>query len=182
MAVADFAQEMTCRAKANLVSFGERMSTRIFAAHLRFIGVDAKNYDAFDAGMVTTEDPLDGEVVPEAYSLLRQSFGCQLDHIPIVTGFLGQGYESGVITTLGRGGSDLTATALAAALGLPEVTVWKDVDGVLSGDPRMVENAVTVPTLTYDEATEIAYFGSPVLHPRAMCVLFLPLRQRMILV
>lgn len=88
--------------------------------------------------------------------------------VPIVTGFLGVGEESGAITTLGRGGSDLTCTVFANALGCAEAQVWKDVDGVLTADPRLVPNAIAVPKLTYAEATELAYFGAQVLHPQAM--------------
>lgn len=88
--------------------------------------------------------------------------------VPVVTGFLGRGRTTGAITTLGRGGSDLTATLIGAALGVPEVQVWKDVNGVLTSDPRMVSGAASIPLLTFDEATELAYFGAAVLHPLAM--------------
>ena len=90
-------------------------------------------------------------------------------HVPIVTGFLGRGLQTGAITTLGRGGgSDLTCTLLGAALGLPEVQVWKDVDGVLTADPRVVAAATPVSRLTFEQATELAVFGAMVLHPLAM--------------
>jgi aspartate kinase len=75
---------------------------------------------------------------------------------------------AGAITTLGRGGSDLTATFLGAALCLKEVVVWKDVDGVLTSDPRIVRDARVIDTLTFDEATELAYFGAQVCAPSAM--------------
>ncbi|GBG79405.1 hypothetical protein CBR_g29552 [Chara braunii] len=115
-------REMTPRTKDYLVSFGERMSTRLFAAYLNKNGVKA----------------------------------CQ-------------GAKTGAITTLGRGGSDLTATAIGKALGLKEIQVWKDVDGVLTADPHLVsKKALPVPYLTFDEAAELAYFGAQVLHPQAM--------------
>nr|CAB3456359.1 unnamed protein product [Digitaria exilis] len=88
--------------------------------------------------------------------------------IPIVTGFLGKGWRSGAITTLGRGGSDLTATTIGKALGLREIQVWKDVDGVLTCDPNIHPKAKPVPYLTFDEAAELAYFGAQVLHPQSM--------------
>jgi aspartate kinase len=87
--------------------------------------------------------------------------------VPVVTGFIardGQGY----ITTLGRGGSDLSATTIAAACKAEEVQVWKDVDGILTADPRLVKGARPVDALNYEEASELAYFGAQVLHPRAM--------------
>ncbi len=75
---------------------------------------------------------------------------------------------AGAVTTLGRGGSDLSATVLGAALDLKEVQVWKDVDGVLTSDPRIVSGTRPVCELTFEEATELAYFGAQVLHPAAM--------------
>ncbi|HRU81873.1 MAG TPA: aspartate kinase, partial [Candidatus Methanomethylicus sp.] len=81
-----------------------------------------------------------------------------------VTGFIGQD-ENGVITTLGRGGSDYTATILASSLEVDEVWIWKDVDGIMTADPKMVENAKTIPVLSYAEVMEMAYFGAKVLHP-----------------
>ena len=73
--------------------------------------------------------------------------------------------HAGAITTIGRGGSDLTATFMGAALCLREVVVWKDVDGVLTSDPRLVRDARVIELLTYDEATELAYFGAQVRDP-----------------
>ena len=87
--------------------------------------------------------------------------------VPIVTGFIAKD-SNGFITTLGRGGSDLTATVIGAALLADEVQTWKDVDGILTTDPRIVPSARTVPVATYDEVAELAYFGSQVLHPRSM--------------
>jgi aspartate kinase len=89
------------------------------------------------------------------------------DVVAVVTGFIGHD-PNGRITTLGRGGSDLTATAIGAACQLDEVQVWKDVDGILSSDPRLVPNAIPVPDVSYEEASEMAYFGAKVLHPIAM--------------
>ena len=84
-------------------------------------------------------------------SLTQKSDGPR--EVQIVTGFLGKGVHTGAITTLGRGGSDLTATVIGAAMELREVQVWKDVDGVLTSDPRIVQNTRPVTELTYEEAT-----------------------------
>ena len=167
-------QELTARTSANLVSFGERLSTRIFAAFLRAQGVAARQYDAFGRlGLVSTDDFGNGDILPASYdvagAVLRDPRGAPAaPEVAIVTGFLARGVSSGAVTTLGRGGSDLTATVLGRALGVAEVQVWKDVDGVLSADPRLAPAAVPVPFLTYEEATELAYFGAQVLHPQAM--------------
>ena len=165
-------QEVTPRTRAMLVSFGERMSTRIFASYLRTRGVNAKQYDAFEIGMVTSDDDIEnGRVLPETYANMKKSLtlpdGAD-PQISVVTGFLGRGENTGAISTLGRGGSDLTATVIGAALALEEVQVWKDVDGVLSADPREIENTIPMPFLSFDEAQELAYFGAQVLHPQAM--------------
>ena len=163
-------QELTPRTSANLVSFGERLSTRIFAAFLTAQGVPAAQYDSFgQLGVVTTEDFGNGDILPSTYTSVAALL-CPppRPEIAVVTGFLGRATTSGAITTLGRGGSDLTATVLGRALRCREVWVWKDVDGVLSADPRLVPSAVPVPFLTYEEATELAYFGAQVLHPQAM--------------
>lgn len=165
-------QDLTPRAKDSLVSFGERLSTRLFAAFLRQHGVPARQHDAYNIGIITTDNFTNAEVdyeatLPAVRASLARRPGQPME-LPIVTGFLGRGRQTGAITTLGRGGSDLTCTLIGAALGLPEVQVWKDVDGVLSSDPRVVDGACPVPELTFEEATELAFFGATVLHPLAM--------------
>jgi aspartate kinase len=164
-------QELTPRARDSLVSFGERLSTRLFAAFLRASGVPARNVDAWDAGLTTCDDFGSANVDYEAsLPALRAALSPAPKEAPVAifTGFLGRAAKTKAITTLGRGGSDLTCTLLGAALGLPEVQVWKDVDGVLTADPRLVKEARAVGALTYDEATELAFFGAAVLHPLAM--------------
>ncbi|KAK9824483.1 hypothetical protein WJX72_010708 [[Myrmecia] bisecta] len=165
-------QDLTLRAKDSLVSFGERLSTRLFASFLRAHGVPARQHDAWDLGFTTTDDFSNADIIydqtlPKVNQALRRGPN-DPKTIPIVTGFLGRGQQTHAITTLGRGGSDLSATVIGAALGVKEVQVWKDVDGVLTSDPRIVDGARPVPRLTYDEATELAFFGATVLHPQAM--------------
>src|SRR5207249_3505501 len=87
--------------------------------------------------------------------------------VPVVTGFIGATAE-GQLTTLGRGGSDFSATILGAALDANEVIIWTDVDGVLTADPRLVPEARTIPVISYREAAELAYFGAKVLHPKTL--------------
>ncbi|WIA23139.1 hypothetical protein OEZ85_001472 [Tetradesmus obliquus] len=165
-------QDLTPRAKDSLVSFGERMSTRIFASFLRVNGVPARQHDAAEIGVVTSDDFGNADILyDQTLSKLRSSLTQEPEgprEVQVVTGFLGKGVQTGAITTLGRGGSDLTATVLGAAMELREVQVWKDVDGVLTSDPRIVSNTIPVTELTYEEATELAFFGAQVLHPLAM--------------
>jgi bifunctional aspartokinase / homoserine dehydrogenase 1 len=87
--------------------------------------------------------------------------------VAVVTGFLGATTE-GKLTTLGRGGSDYSATILGAALSADEVIIWTDVDGVLTADPRLVPEARTIPVISYREAAELAFFGAKVLHPKTL--------------
>lgn len=164
-------KELTLRTRDYLVSFGECMSTRIFAAYLNKLGKKARQYDAFDLGFITTDDFTNADILEATYpAVAKRLHGDWIDDpaIPIVTGFLGKGWKSCAVTTLGRGGSDLTATTIGKALGLREIQVWKDVDGVLTCDPNIYANAVPVPYLTFDEAAELAYFGAQVLHPQSM--------------
>uniref|UniRef100_A0A7S0R5D6 Aspartokinase n=1 Tax=Chlamydomonas leiostraca TaxID=1034604 RepID=A0A7S0R5D6_9CHLO len=164
-------QDLTPRAKDSLVSFGERLATRIFASYLRVQGIPARQYDAWELGMTTTDDFTNADVIyEETLPKIKANLTARAaaKEVAVVTGFLGKGLSTGAITTLGRGGSDLTATVLGAALELKEVQVWKDVDGVLTSDPRIVSNTRPVNELTFEEATELAYFGAQVLHPQAM--------------
>lgn len=165
-----FIKELSPRTKDVLVSFGERLSVRIFAAHLKQNeGISARYVDAFDAGFVTNSNFTYASVKEEETFQRVQAFFKSLpkDEVAIVTGFIAKD-EDGNITTLGRGGSDLTAAIIGAALKTTEVQVWKDVDGILTTDPRIVKTAHPIPNISFEEAAEMAFFGAKVLHPIAM--------------
>jgi aspartate kinase len=162
-------RELTERTRDYLVSFGERLSVRIMAAHLESCGIAAAALDAWDAGIRSDSNFGAAEAAEECRDLVRQALlpFAESGTVPVITGFIAKD-KNGAITTLGRGGSDLSATIIAAACGAEEVQIWKDVDGILTADPRIVKSARPVDTVTYDEAAELAYFGAQVLHPRAM--------------
>ena len=164
-------KELSRRSRDYLVSFGERMSVRITAAFLSQSGIPAVPIDAWDAGFVSTSDFTSAELLDSVWDTIPRSLteytAAGSTMLPILTGFIAKDAR-GNITTLGRGGSDLTATMLGAALGAKEIQTWKDVDGILTADPRIVPHALTVREVTYDEAAEMAFFGSQVLHPRSM--------------
>lgn len=167
-----FLQELSPRTRDYLASFGERLSVRIFAAHLRQNeNVPAVSLDSFDIGFLSDDQFTRAELLDSTYDRVRKYFdanhGPSDDRVAVVTGFIAKD-AGGNITTLGRGGSDLTAAALGAAIGVSEVQVWKDVDGILSTDPRIVPGAVPLPAVSFDEAAEMAFFGAKVLHPIAM--------------
>lgn len=164
-------KEISKRSRDYLVSFGERMSVRMMAAYLQSEGIDAKFFDAWDIGFVSDSNYMSAELLDETWENIPKYLGSydagKDNAIPIVTGFIAKD-KKGIITTLGRGGSDLTATMIGAAMKAEEVQTWKDVDGILTTDPRVVKEARPVPEVTYEEAQELAMFGSQVLHPRSM--------------
>ncbi len=144
-------REVSPRTKDYLVSFGERLSVRILAAHLSRSGINAKFFDAFDIGFVSNSDFTNAELLDESYKRIGDSFSAlQADYTytPIVTGFIAKD-RNGAITTLGRGGSDLTASVLGAALKAKEIMVWKDVDGILTTDPRVVPITQPVKNISF---------------------------------
>jgi len=162
-------RELTLRTKDYLVSFGERLSVRIAAALLKSMGMNAHAHDAWNLGFVTNSNFGSAELLKESWELIPKKINPLIDGntLPVITGFIGRD-ERGCVTTLGRGGSDLTATMIAAACHADEVQVWKDVDGILTADPRIVKKAYPVQNITYEEAAELAFYGAQVLHPRAM--------------
>ena len=164
-------RELTKRTRDYLVSFGERMSVRMMAAYLEQKGTPARFYDAWDVGFVSDSNYMSAELLDEVWEnipkYLTDYKKGKTGEIPIVTGFIAKD-KKGIITTLGRGGSDLTATMLGAAMAADEIQTWKDVDGILTTDPRVCSDARPVPEVTYEEAQELAMFGAQVLHPRSM--------------
>lgn len=163
--------ELTKRTRDYLVSFGERLSVRMMAAYLQKQGTSAKFYDAWDIGMISDSNYMNAELLDEVWENIPKALNDykngKQNEIPIVTGFIAKD-KKGVITTLGRGGSDLSATMIGSAMHADEIQTWKDVDGILTADPRVVKDARLVPEVTYEEAQELAMFGSQVLHPRSM--------------
>jgi aspartate kinase len=161
-------EELSPRTLDQLVSYGERCSVRMLAARLNQIGVPSIALDAWDVGIFTDSNFGDAKLLERSYKAIKASFE-RIDPniVAVITGFIGHDPD-GRITTLGRGGSDLTATAIGSSLRLDEVVCWKDVDGILTSDPRLTPNAVPVDQVSYAEASELAYFGAQVLHPIAM--------------
>lgn len=148
-------QELSPKSLDQLVSYGERCSVRVMAARLNQIGVPAQAFDSWDMGIFTDSNFGDAKLLPSTEESIQKAFA-RLDPnvVAVVTGFIGHD-PKGKITTLGRGGSDLTATAIGAALGLDEIQVWKDVDGILSSDPRLVKNAIPVKKVSYEEVRHL---------------------------
>jgi aspartokinase/homoserine dehydrogenase 1 len=162
-------RELTPRTLDSISSIGERLSAPLLAACLAELGVRSVSVEATE--LIVT-DPYHGRAEPymdltRERSVARLRPLLEQGLVPVVTGFIGATPE-GVLTTLGRGGSDYSATILGAVLGADEIVVWTDVDGVLSADPRLVPSARTIPEISYREAAELAYFGAKVLHPKTL--------------
>ena len=162
-------RELTLRARDSISSLGERLSAPIVAAALAECGVAS---EAIEATEVIQTDSCYGSADPcmdvtqeRCQAHLRPMLKKGI--VPVVTGFIGATAD-GVLTTLGRGGSDYSATIVAAALGADEVVIWTDVDGLMTADPRLVEGARTIAEISYREAAELAHFGAKVLHPKTL--------------
>jgi bifunctional aspartokinase / homoserine dehydrogenase 1 len=162
-------RELTPRALDVISGIGERLSAPLVAGAVSQLGVRAEAVSATDV-IVTDHhhgraEPLMAPTRNRAEAHLRPMLDQGIT--PIVTGFIAATPE-GVQTTLGRGGSDYSATILGAVLGAQETVIWTDVDGVKTADPRLVPEARTIPEISYNEAAELAYFGAKVLHPNTL--------------
>ncbi len=161
--------DLSGRASDTLVARGERAASAVVAAALHAAGRRAERVDATE---IVATDGRHGSAAPDLAATRRNARRLLLPLLkrgvtPVVPGFLGAGPD-GTVTTLGRGGSDLTATLLARSLAASRVVLWKDVAGILTADPRAVPDARLLPQMHHREAAEVAYFGAKVLHPRAL--------------
>lgn len=157
--------------QAELLAVGEVISATLVAAALQARGVQAQFVDARDFLVTQTQggtEAIDWPATKVRFADAVRSWNT----LPVVTGFIAR-TSAGKTTTLGRNGSDYTATLLAALLAAKDVTVWTDVLGVMTADPALVSEAVPVDRLSYDEALELAYFGTRMFHPRTI----IPLRE-----
>ncbi|MEZ4906261.1 MAG: aspartate kinase [Saprospiraceae bacterium] len=162
-------REFSERSNAYLQSFGERFSTRLLTAYLNKLNINARQ---FDSGFIKTQginftvDEIDWEkTIDETNKILSQSI--EKNEIPIVTGFFGTN-KQGVISLIGRGGSDLTGAVLTVCMGWKTLEIWTDVDGFLTADPRIVKNARIIDEIGFQEASELCFFGAKVLHPKTI--------------
>jgi len=162
--------ELTPRSRDYILSFGERLSTPIVYGAVRDLGLEARFLTGSEAGIVTDANfggasPLLNvtrhQVAERLEPLLKKGI------VPIVTGFIAA-TQDGIITTLGRGGSDYTATIIGSALGADEIWIWTDVNGLMTADPKIVPSARTIPEISFEEALEMVVFGAKAMHPRAV--------------
>jgi bifunctional aspartokinase / homoserine dehydrogenase 1 len=161
--------ELTPRTLDAISGIGERLSTPLLAATVQELGVPSAAISATELIVTDSHHGRAEPLMPQTRERSAQRLRPLLDQgiVPVVTGFIGAS-EDGVQTTLGRGGSDYSATILGAALDAHETIIWTDVDGVKTADPRIVPEARTIPEISYNEAAELAYFGAKVLHPNTL--------------
>ena len=149
-----------------LLTAGERISMAVLAMAIHDLGVEARSYTGSQAGLITDSSHGRARIIDVTPGRIQAA----LDDgaIPIVAGFQGVAQDTKDITTLGRGGSDTTAVALAAALNADVCEIYTDVDGVFSADPRIAPKARQVPRITYEEMLELAANGAKILHLRCV--------------
>ncbi len=159
-------REFSSRTSDLTVSFGERLSTRIISVVFNCAGISAEFCDARD--LIVTDNHFGMANVDFRLTNARiaEHFGSR-SAIQCITGFIGQ-TEDKITTTLGRGGSDYTASIVGAALGASVIEIWTDVDGIMTADPRKVPNAFTIPDISYAEAMELSHFGAKVIYPPSL--------------
>ncbi len=149
-----------------LMSFGERMSGKIVATHFNDAGIKARFENSYDVGFVTNSNYGDAEIIDSTYDNVAHSLK-KWKEVVVITGFIAKDIH-GKITSLGRGGSDYTAAIIGAAIDADEIEIWSDVDGIMTCDPRIVPNAKSIEIISFSEASELAYFGAKVLHPKTI--------------
>ena len=158
--------ELTPRISDLIVSYGERISSRMVAAAFRERGMNAEHVDAREIIVtdsqfqkaVPQDSIIDKRVPEKLLPLMRQG------KVPVMGGFIASN-EAGLTTTLGRGGSDFSGALVGGALPAETIEIWTDVDGIMTADPRVCPDALRVRTISFEEAAELAYFGAKVLHP-----------------
>ena len=157
-------QECTLKSRDTLLSFGEQLSTTLIYYRSLERGINAELLDSRD--FIITDENFSAAVpiFSATDKKIKEYVKPEKNKLIIAQGFISSS-ENGSVTTLGRGGSDYTATIIGSALDAEEVQIWTDVDGILTTDPRIVKNAKTMTSISYVEAAELAFFGAKVVHP-----------------
>ena len=162
--------ELTPRSKDFVLGYGEKLSTPILHGVIEDLGMKSRALTGGEAGIVTDDHYGEANPLMSVTTLqVRQALAAMVEEgiIPVVGGFIAS-TQDGVQTTLGRGGSDYTASIIGAGLKADEVWVWKDVDGIMTANPKIVKSAKMIGTISFAEAMELAHFGAEVVHPKAL--------------
>jgi len=161
-------RELTPRSKDYVISFGERLLAPIVGAALRHRGIPSTVLDGCEAGILTTSQHGESTALHESDDLIKNRVGPLLKkEVPVIMGFMGC-TKDGILTTLGRSGSDYSASIVGAGIDADEIWIWTDVDGIMTCDPRVINDARVMHSLSYLEVMELSYFGAKVMHPRSI--------------
>jgi len=165
-----YVNELSPKSMDNVIAYGEKLSAPIVSRALNDIGVKSTHLTGGEAGIVTDNNYGEASLLMQVtkYQVRRRLEPLLKEgQSPVVTGFIAA-TQNGETTTLGRGGSDYTATILGASLEADEVWIWTDVDGLMTADPKIVSSAKTITEMSFQEATELTIFGAKAMHPRAL--------------
>jgi aspartate kinase len=157
--------ELTPRSIDAISSYGERLSSLIVTQAFRHFGMSAEHLDAREVIVTDRRHTQAAPLFAETYLRLKKKVSPAAQKSVLVMGGFISATEDGVTTTLGRGGSDFTASIVGAGIGAEEIQIWTDVDGMLTADPTILPGGHRVKTISFAEAAELAYFGAKVLHP-----------------
>jgi aspartate kinase len=161
-------RELTPRSRDYILSFGERLLAPVLSAALHQRGIPSTVLDGCDAGILTTPNHGESTALLESDDRIKKRIGPLLEkEIPVIMGFAGC-TRSGIVTTLGRSGSDYSASIIGAGIDADEIWIWTDVNGIMTCDPRVINDARVMPSLSYIEVMELSYFGAKVMHPRSI--------------
>lgn len=165
-----FVGELTPKSRDNVIAYGEKLSAPIVSGALKDKGVESIHLTGGEAGIVTDSNFGEAGLLMNVTKFQMNKTVAPLlkkGTVPIITGFIAA-TQNEETTTVGRGGSDYTATIVGAALEADEVWIWTDVNGIMTSDPKIVPEAKTIPEMSFQEATELTIFGAKAMHPRAL--------------
>jgi aspartate kinase len=161
-------RELTPRSKDYIITFGERLNSLVVSAAFRQHGIPSTVLDGCEAGILTTAQHGEAMALPESEKKIKAAIVPLLPgQVPVIMGFMGC-TEKGVLTTLGRSGSDYSAAIIGAGIDADEIWIWTDVDGIMTSDPRVINDARVLDSVSYLEVMELSFFGAKVMHPRSI--------------
>ncbi len=161
-------RELTPRSKDYVISYGERLLAPVIGAALRQRGIPSTVLDGCEAGILTTPQHGEATALCESDERIKKRIEPLLkNEIPVIMWFMGC-TGNGIITTLGRSGSDYSASIVGAGIDADVIWIWTDVDGIMTSDPRVINDARVLKSVSYIEVMELSYFGAKVMHPRSI--------------
>lgn len=161
-------RDLTPRSKDYIITFGERLNSLVVSAAFRQQGIPSTVLDGCEAGILTTAQHGEAMALPEGDKKIKNSIVPLLSsQVPVIMGFMGC-TDKGVLTTLGRSGSDYSAAIIGAGIDADEIWIWTDVDGIMTSDPRVINDARVLDSVSYLEVMELSFFGAKVMHPRSI--------------